>query len=484
MKEVSKVEVSLMDQIKAAIEKSAPMTLAQIVTEEIREFRHSPQYHEMLAAERYYNNRSDVQRKTNELAGHSNVKMEHPVLRKIIGQKASFLLAKPFSVSTEDAAYADALNRIFDRSFRKKLRLFVTDAVKYGIAWMQPYVDDNGDLAFVRIPATQVIPIWEDDEHERLQAFIRVYPQTIYVGTRKQEITHAELWTTEGVKYFVSSGGPGGVHEFVVDKEHGDETSDYTEPHFYYKKKPMNWESVPVIWLKYNDEERSLCYYLREMIDEINWQNSVTADELRDIAKFIYVLKNYGGTNLDEFVSDLRHYMAISVVDDGGVDKLTSDINIDAVMSFLDNTRRDLYDLASAVDTKDPDLGNASGTAIQFRYMDLQTDCEALGDELQDSFQRLKLFLDTYFVIISAGDFTGSAFEIVFNMDLPVNETDIITNIRSSDGIISRRTQLEQHPWVKDVDEELDRLDKEQQENMEKYGGGLFDSGVTGDEQS
>ncbi len=466
------MELSVMDQIKAAIEKSAPMSLAQIVTEEIREFRHSPQYHEMQASERYYDNRSDVQRKTNELTGHSNVKMEHPILRKLIGQKTSFLLAKPFSVSTEDAAYADALNTIFDRSFRKKLRLFAADAVKYGVAWVQPYVNDEGDLTFTRIPATQVIPIWEDDERERLQAFIRVYPQTIYIGTRKQEITHAELWTTEGVQYFVSS-GPG--HEFVVDKEHGDKVHDYTEPHFYYKGKAMNWESVPIIWLKYNDEERPLCYYLREMIDEINWQNSVTADELRDIAKFIYVLKNYGGTDLGEFVSDLRHYMAISVVDDGGVDKLTSDINIDAVMKFLDNTRRDLYDFASAVDTKDPDLGNASGTAIQFRYLDLQSDCEALGDELQDSFQRLKLFLDTYFVTTGAGDFTGAEFEIIFNMDLPVNETDIITNIRSSDGIISRRTQLEQHPWVKDVDEELERLEAEQQENMEKYGAGLFD---------
>ena len=168
--------------------------------------------------------------------------------------------------------------------------------------------------------------------------------------------------------------------------------------------------------------------------------------------------------------------MAIKVDDEGGVDKLTSDINIDAVMKFLDNTRRDLYDLASAVDTKDPDLGNASGTAIQFRYLDLQTDCEALGDELQGSFQRLKLFLDTYFVTIGAGDFTGSEFEIVFNMDLPVNEADIITNIRNSDGIISRRTQLENHPWVKDVDDELERLDKEQQDNMEKYGAGLFDT--------
>ena len=150
-------------------------------------------------------------------------------------------------------------------------------------------------------------------------------------------------------------------------------------------------------------------------------------------------------------------------------------MNIDAVMAFLDNERRDIYDYAAAVDTKDPDLGNASGTAINFRYMDLDTDCASLGDELQDTFRRLKLFLDVYFQATGKGDFTGDSFDIVFNMDLPVNETDVISNVRASDGLISRRTNLQNHPWVKDVDEELAQLKAEKQEEMEAFGEGLFD---------
>lgn len=88
--------------------------------------------------------------------------------------------------------------------------------------------------------------------------------------------------------------------------------------------------------MKYNDEELPLCYFLREMIDELNWQNSVSADTLRDVAKFIFVLRNYGGACLAEFVADLRRSLAVKVDADGGVDKLSADLNIDAVMSFLD----------------------------------------------------------------------------------------------------------------------------------------------------
>ena len=348
--------------------------------------------------------------------------------------------------------------------------------MKSGIAWLQPYFDENGKLAFMRIPSSEVVPLWKDSEHTKLDAFIRFYDQTVYVGTRKHTITHAEFWWPGGVRYFKMDAFAGsGAGEFQVDKAHGNEANDWTEPHFTVGDKAYNWDEAPIVWLKYNEEELPLCYFVKDLIDDINWQNSVTADVLRDVAKFIYVLKNYGGADLAEFLRELKENMAIKVDGDGGVDKLQADLNIDAVMAFLDNERRDIYDYAAAVDTKDPDLGNASGTAINFRYMDLDTDCASLGDELQDTFRRLKLFLDVYFQATGKGDFTGDSFDIVFNMDLPVNETDVISNVRASDGLISRRTNLQHHPWVKDVDEELAQLKAEKQEEMEAFGEGLFD---------
>lgn len=39
---------------------TAPMTLEQIVSQEIEDFRKSPRYAEILTAEEYYKNRSDI----------------------------------------------------------------------------------------------------------------------------------------------------------------------------------------------------------------------------------------------------------------------------------------------------------------------------------------------------------------------------------------------------------------------------------------
>lgn len=298
-------EYSVMDRINMIISDPdhATMTLAQIVTEEIREFKASEQYANMIQAEAYYRNRTDVQRKTNDVANRSNTRIEHPILKKLVDQKANYLLGKPFTVDTKNSSYGDALNDVFDQTFRRKIKSLGKGAVKSGIAWLQPYFDD-GKLAFMRIPSAELVPIWRDAERTKLDAFIRFYDQVIYIGTRKHTITHAELWWTGGVKYFKTDAFAGTIAgDFIVDTEHGDETNDYTEPHFTVGNKAYNWDTVPIVWLKYNEEELPLCY----------------------------------------FIKDLKEHMAIKVTTDGGVDKLQADLNIDAVMAFLDKQRRDVY---------------------------------------------------------------------------------------------------------------------------------------------
>jgi SPP1 family phage portal protein len=429
----------------------------------------------MVEAEAYYRNRTDIQNKTVSVANRTNSKIEHPILKKLVDQKANYLLAKPWVVSTEDNAYGDALNKIFDQSFRRKIKGLGRGAVKSGIAWIQPYFAD-GALKFMRIPAMELIPHWKDSEHIELSSFIRFYELTEYIGIRKTSVLHAEFWFSGGVRWFVSDSytGTAAAVELHVDTSHGNEGNEYTEPHFSIGDKAYNWDTPPIAWVRYNEEELPLYYFIKELIDDYNWQTSVIADVLRDVPDFTYILRNYGGADLAMFLKDLRENRAIKVDGDGGVDKLSADLNIDAVMAFLDKQRRDIYDFAAAVDTKDPELGNASGTAINFRYMDLDADCDGLAQELKDTFRRLKLFIDVYLQATGQGNFANAEFDIIFNMDLPVNETDIINNARTSVGIVSNRTILSNHPWVEDVEAELAELDKEREESQSQLMGGAY----------
>ena len=159
------------------------------------------------------------------LVKRSNTKIEHPILKKLVDQKANYLLSKPWTVDTGNQKYGEALNEIFDPTFRRKIKSLGKGAVKSGIAWIQPYFEDDGRLAFMRIPSTEIVPLWKDAEKSKLDAFIRVYDQIVYTGNRKETITHAEFWFSGGIKWFISH-SPG--DRFVVDREHGSDCLLYT----------------------------------------------------------------------------------------------------------------------------------------------------------------------------------------------------------------------------------------------------------------
>lgn len=94
------------------------------------------------------------------------------------------MLSKPFSVVTEDIRYGEALGKVFDNTFRKKIKSLGIGAVKSGIAYIQPYFDD-GKMKFMRMPSTEIVPLWKDAERSEMDAFIRFYDQIIYEGTAK-----------------------------------------------------------------------------------------------------------------------------------------------------------------------------------------------------------------------------------------------------------------------------------------------------------
>lgn len=443
----------------AQLERSGAMTWEQIISNEIAEFRASDKCALIQRAEQYYRNRSAVQEKQNDIPRRSNTKIEHALVRKLVNQKANYLLSKPFTVSGESTAYSQALAGFFDDELRAKVKSFAKGAVKSGISYLIPYFEDDR-LRFMRVPSDELIPLWTDTENSRLDGFIRFYDRIEYQGTTKIIMHHAEYWSRDGVQYFQSR-----------DSFYKQVGSGFT-PHFHINGKPFNWADVPLIWLKYNEEELPLAYFIGELVDSVNWQTSIANDALQDIAKFIFVLKNYGGTDLAEFVDELRKTLAIKVDSDGGVDTIQPQVNVSEVLAFIDKNRRDIYDLADGVDTKDPDLGNASGTALYFRYMGLDNDCAGLGASLLAAFQRMKRFIDVYFSLTGKGDFSSEKLDVVFNTDMPVNESEVITNCRNSEGIISRRTILENHPWTKDPEEEQKRLDEENgTDSMDAFGG-------------
>ena len=66
--------------------------------------------------------------------------------------------------------------------------------------------------------------------------------------------------------------------------------------------------------------------------------------------------------------------------------------------------------------------------------------------------------------------------EITFSRNIPADEAAVVTMVNSLKGTISDETLLSQIPFVTDVQKELARVKAQKEENMQIFGGNLFNT--------
>ena len=94
-------------------------------------------------------------------------------------------------------------------------------------------------------------------------------------------------------------------------------------------------------------------------------------------------------------------------------------------------------------------------------------DANGIESEFLVSLNELTKFVKLWLMLVGKGDFTGVKVDFIFNRDIIINESDAIEQCVKSREILSEKTVLENHPWVKNVEEEFLRKDEEYGRNAE-----------------
>lgn len=461
------------------------MTETEFLEEELKAWLVSKKLLWIRTGAAYYRQHLDIDRKERKVIGEGGRKVTLHTLpnnriaynryAKLVDQKVNYLLAKPFEVKTDDETYGVLLDSVFDKTFRRRLKHVGVDALNGGIAYLHPYVTAEG-LHFKRFPPSQILPFWADEEHERLDAFLRIYDVATYEGKQPKIVHKVDYYTSNGVQYFIWENDQ---LRPDVERTNG--------AYLSIDDQPMNWERVPLIAFKYNEEELPLIRRVKGLQDALNTLISNFADVMcEDVRNTILVIKNYDGTDLSEFRRNLAVYGAVKVRTregvEGGVETLTIEVNSQNYEVIVKLLEKAIIDCGNGFDARDDRMGNNPNQMnISSIYSDIDIDTNNIEMEFQASLEQLMWFVNTYYRINGgkAGDV-----EFIFSRDTPVNESELITNCRNSEGVISKETIIAHHPWVKDTAEELKRLQDEQQEELgldyamrgqEPQGGGVND---------
>ncbi len=203
---------------------------------------------------------------------------------------------------------------------------------------------------------------------------------------------------------------------------------------------------------------------MKSLIDAYDLSRSEAANYVEEVKNLIFVLKGYGGENLQTFMRDLNENRAIKIDDpeDGGVDTITPQMDITALKEHYEQLKRDITEDGQSVN-KDLDRFGAapSGIALRFMYSGLDLKCNLMEAEFKIGFEMLLYFVDEYLKITSQSDYERIEVDIVFNRDMAMNESEQIQNCCNSKGIVSDKTILANHPYVSDVEEEIKALEEQ-----------------------
>lgn len=446
---------------------------------ELMKFISSPARKHMIDGDLYYDYEQAIMYKKRMVIGNDGKLVEDKHLPNnrytdnqyatMVDQKVNYLLSKPITFKTENQGYADALKDVFNKRFHRVLKNVGKDSYNGGIAWLYPYYDENGEFRIKRFHPWEVLPFWKDDDHTELDFAARVYDVETYEGGHEKTITHVEVYDTQG------------IHKFIL--EGNTLVPDYST--YYFEMPgveegaaiPYNWNKVPLVAFKANNTETPLLKKCKSLQDGINEILSNFGDGMQENASgnTILIIKNYDGTDLGQFRHNLTNYKAVKVrtVDgaDGGIDSLQIEVNCDNYKAILTELRKALVQNCKGYDIEElKSSGSPNEMTIKAVYSQIDLDANEIETEYQASFEELLWFVNQHLSMTGKGNFEGEDIEVIFDRDMMVNESQVITDINSSSAILSKKTLVAMHPYVSDVEAELKQLDEEEQKAIEQYG--------------
>ncbi|MDO4778520.1 MAG: phage portal protein [Tissierellia bacterium] len=441
--------------MKLAFEKE---TVTESMIEQlIVNHRNSGKVELMRIGDRYYSVDNDILTKNDgdKKNYQANTKLAHAVYKNIIDEKIGYLFSKDSSIHAETDSTTDVIVDSLGVNFNYDLESLGFEASNKGIAWLHPYINEKGEFKLFVANSEQIIPGWTDSTHTDLNYVIRYYDVKVFRFNRYETVTDVEFWTKDEVTYYRLENGK------LINKK--------TEGHFKLNNINTGWGTVPWIAFKNNRKELPDIKFVKSLVDDYDLSRSEVSNYIQEVKNLIFVLKGYSGDSLDEFLEYIYQKRAVilDADDESDVTTLNPQMDINAAKEHYEQLKKDILDSGQAVDRNLDKFGAApSGIALEFLFSRLELKTNQLISEFSRGFNRVVDFI-YLFLEKTNRSINREKVSIVFNTDMLMDETDIINNCNNSRGLVSTDTILANHPWVRDIQNEKQKLAKESFDSVE-----------------
>ncbi|MBQ7620819.1 MAG: phage portal protein [Candidatus Methanomethylophilaceae archaeon] len=238
--------------------------------------------------------------------------------------------------------------------------------------------------------------------------------------------------------------------------------------------RPHGFDRVPIIEYRNNPTMRGDFEPVMSLQNAIN---RVLSDRVKDKTRFANAVLMAKGVSfgddeeeVEENMGKIKDFQYISIPKDADLSYLVKTFDEASVQILMDDIKADLHKISRIPDLSDQAFAsNSSGVAIKFKLQGLNNLAQSLVAQFNKAFKRrCKLF--SYVLFGSVDAIEVESMRLVFRFDIPadiINEANAL-NTYIQAGILSRRTAMENCPYVEDVAIEEERIEAEKDSDLER----------------
>lgn len=358
-----------------------------------------------------------------------------------------YFLGEPVVYDSSNEEYLKLVQDIFDYNDEQDHNTELEKQCSIcGNCFEMLYLDEDAQIRFARIPASNGIMIYETDSgFSTPMAFIRTILSKDKSGN---EIRKVEFWDSRMVLRFYSVNG-------------GYLSMTGTEEHY--------WQDVPFVEYINNEERLGDFEGVITEIDAYNKAQSNTANYFQYNDDALLKVLKLGDVSSQD-IAEMKEKGAIVLEDGGDVEWLLKTIDDTALENYKNRLKEDVHTMANVPHMCDESFGgNLSGVAISYKLWGLEQMCAIKERKFKKGLQR-RIELITNILNIMGHHFDYRDITPKFRRNRPQNDMETAQIVTMLSNDLSRETRLQLMPGVDDVQEELRKLEEEKSKEQEDFG--------------
>lgn len=428
---------------------------AKLVTKIIKKFQKDelPRFERL---EKYYKVENDIldRRMTD---GKPNNKMAHGYAKYITNMATGFFMGEGVRVEVKEEEYKEQLDQVnaMDMNFE-----IAKEMSKKGIAFEYLYMNEQSEIRSRYFKAEEMIPIYSYAVDEFLEFTIRLWQEEDLL--EEKVVNYAEVYTKDEIILF----------------EQVNQEKKYKE----VQRKQHYFGDVPVIVYWNNEEMKGDYEDVLTLIDAYDKSQSDTANDFEYFTDaFLVIIGAAGGLEnaaqgdeeSKKAAKTLKNERLLFLDEQGQAQWLIKQVNDTAVENFKNRIAKDIFFLSLVPALTDESFsGNLTGVAIKYKMVGLEQLAAMKEKKFLPSYKK-KLRIVTRIINLKMNrNFNANSADIKFDRNMINNIKELAEIVAILDGIISKESQLELLPFIKNVRDELKKIlqDQLKQQDYDKLG--------------